>query len=132
MGTVPEDYAFSSYRFYSQGCKDLLITPNPIYVALSEKEENRWKLYINFVVDNILFASDKIVNCRYIGTDSFITKMEQRYGLLNNQQPRGGRRSSRRFRRHGFAEAAEPVGIDFGGDERSVVVAAEARLEKWT
>lgn len=87
--TKPEDYAFSSYRFYSQGCKDLLITPNPIYVALSEKEENRWKLYIDFVVDNILFASDKIVNCRYIGTDSFIRKMEQRYGLLNNRQPRG-------------------------------------------
>jgi putative transposase len=46
----PEQYRFSSYRYYALGDVDLLLTPNPVYIGLSQSVEIRKKRYLEFVV----------------------------------------------------------------------------------
>ncbi|MBI4432905.1 MAG: transposase, partial [Candidatus Omnitrophica bacterium] len=45
----PEKYLYSSYNFYAYGKPMELITINPEYLALSEKEEFRQSLYREYV-----------------------------------------------------------------------------------
>jgi putative transposase len=87
----PEDYPFSSYRFYAYafGSKNLLVTLDPLYVALSDSEERRRKLYREFVADSAMISAEKIRNHLYIGSDAFVRKMEETYGLPNAHRPRG-------------------------------------------
>ncbi|MCK4912113.1 MAG: transposase [Candidatus Omnitrophica bacterium] len=47
----PEDYPFSSYRYYGFGRKDSLITPNPLYRDLSARQDKRQRLYRNLVLE---------------------------------------------------------------------------------
>lgn len=47
--SAPEDYPFSSYRYYAYGEPDPLITPSPAYLALSQTQEGRQKRYIDLV-----------------------------------------------------------------------------------
>ncbi len=43
------DYAFSSLSFYINGEEESLLTPNPLFMGLSEREEERRMLYENHV-----------------------------------------------------------------------------------
>lgn len=48
------DYAFSSLGFYINGEGESLLTPNPLFTALSEQEEERRRLYKNYVMQERL------------------------------------------------------------------------------
>jgi len=43
MVTLPQQYPFSSYRYYAQGIPDTVITPSPAYLSLSDNPEDRRK-----------------------------------------------------------------------------------------
>ncbi len=45
----PKDYAWSSYRVYAYGKRDVLVDEHPIYLQLSEEEGERRKKYRAFV-----------------------------------------------------------------------------------
>ncbi len=55
---LPEKYRFSSYRYYSLGESDFLLTVDPIYRGLALSEERKRRRYREFVVDRDLFAGD--------------------------------------------------------------------------
>jgi len=84
-----EDYPFSSYRYYVIGNENPLIIPDPLYLALSDNEEFRRRLYREFVSDNAINYAEEIRNSLYIGSEAFVRKMEQTYGLPNRRRSRG-------------------------------------------
>ncbi len=85
----PEDYLFSSYRYYACGMKNQLITINPIYNRLSDKEDHRRKLYRKFVVDPTSISTEKIRRFLFIGAEDFLRKMEKEFGVASERRPRG-------------------------------------------
>ncbi|MFH1640712.1 MAG: transposase [Candidatus Omnitrophota bacterium] len=85
----PEDYAFSSYRYYAYGSNDALITPNPAYLGLSDRAEERRKQYIAFVVDSSIINSQKLQAQLFIGSNAFIRKLEEYYQTRNTALRRG-------------------------------------------
>lgn len=63
----PEEYYFSSYRFYSQGVKNDLITEDINFQQLGKTIEIRRKKYINLILSNIILEKYKD---KVWGTDS--------------------------------------------------------------
>jgi putative transposase len=51
MTELPEDYRFSSYRYYAGTLNDPLLTPNPAYLALADSRAKCQNIYANFVID---------------------------------------------------------------------------------
>ena len=49
MVKQPEQYQFSSYRYYAFGQPDHLITPNPVFMGLGANPSTQRQTYINFV-----------------------------------------------------------------------------------
>lgn len=47
----PENYPFSSYRYYGFGQEDSLITSNPLYDGLSKQWEKKQHIYRNLVTE---------------------------------------------------------------------------------
>lgn len=45
----PINYHWSSYRYYARGIFDILVTPNPLYTALSASEKEQKQKYIDYV-----------------------------------------------------------------------------------
>jgi putative transposase len=86
---APELYPFSSYHAYYLGGNNPLLTPDPLYLALSNGNEGRRGLYREFIIDGAVFSPAKMRNHRYIGSDAFVRRMEQAYELPNKNRPRG-------------------------------------------
>jgi putative transposase len=49
---LPEEYFFSSYKSYTEGVQDKLITLNPVYVGLGDNEETRRRKIMVSELDN--------------------------------------------------------------------------------
>lgn len=79
----PQDYLFSSYKFYAYGKPDSLLTPSPAYLALAVSAETRKEQYIKFVVDGSIINTQKLRRQHFIGNKSFVQKSEQLYGIKN-------------------------------------------------
>ena len=79
----PQDYLFSSYKFYAYGKPDSLLTPNPAYLALSVSPEARKEQYIKFVINGNVINTQKLQRQQFIGNQVFIQKSEQLYGIKN-------------------------------------------------
>jgi putative transposase len=52
MVAEPAHYRWSSHRFYTEGTADPIITPNPLFVALSNDASVRRSQYRDFVIVN--------------------------------------------------------------------------------
>ncbi|MFA5164238.1 MAG: transposase [Candidatus Omnitrophota bacterium] len=50
LETDPSRYMFSSYRFYAKGEEDDMLTPNPLFAELSRSEEERRRIYSEYVL----------------------------------------------------------------------------------
>jgi putative transposase len=91
--TNPEDYPFSSCRYYAWGIDDPLITPDPSYLSLADSESERQALYRELFIDAKMVNSEKLRNRQFIGSASFIERMEAESGVLNIRaqpgRPRG-------------------------------------------
>ncbi len=87
--SAPEEYFFSSYRYYAYGAADALITPSLAYLGLSASEESRRKQYIAFVVDSSIINSRSLQTQLFIGSDLFIRKLEEYYMIRNRSLDRG-------------------------------------------
>lgn len=53
----PEDYQYSSYRFYADGIKNNLITEDFLYSELGKNIKQRRKRYAEMVIDEIIAGS---------------------------------------------------------------------------
>ena len=49
---TPADYRHSSYRYYAGGEADDLLTPSPAYLGLSKSQQDRRKIYSEYVLQN--------------------------------------------------------------------------------
>jgi putative transposase len=85
----PEDYLFSSFRYYFQGVENPLLKPDPVYQALPGSDECRREFYRDLAVDNKMISDEKIGRHRFIGNDAFIKEMEKLFGLPNECKGRG-------------------------------------------
>jgi len=86
---TPQDYPFSSYKFYAYGKKDPLLTPSPTYLALSTSTERRRLEYVEFIVDSTIINGDKLEKFQFIGSRVFVANSEALYGVKNEVLKRG-------------------------------------------
>jgi len=86
---LPEEYRFSSYVHYAKGVYDSSITDSPTYLGLSDSVEKRRKEYIKFVVDSSIINSKKLIRHLFIGSETFIKKLERYYGIKNLRLAQG-------------------------------------------
>ena len=61
-----ENYPYSSFRFYSEGKEDNLITPSPAYLGLSDDPDERRKIYSEYV--NQIRVVDEMVGSELLKT----------------------------------------------------------------
>ncbi len=85
----PEEYEFSSYRYYAFGEQDILITPNPVYLGLSESAEQRCKRYIDFVIDGDKINAEQLQRALFIGSEAFVKRLQEYYAIKNEKKHRG-------------------------------------------
>jgi putative transposase len=85
----PEEYYFSSYRYYAYGNPDILISPSPAYLGLSASEESRRKQYVTSVVDSNIINSRSLQAQLFIGSELFIKRLEEYYMTRNISLQRG-------------------------------------------
>ena len=88
--TNPGDYEFSSYRYYVEGLYDPLITPDPGFAGLGKDEAARHLAYRRLVIDEEMVSSEKLRSHLYLGSEVFIKRMENEFGI-RNVAPRRGR-----------------------------------------
>ncbi|MDP2938464.1 MAG: transposase [Candidatus Omnitrophota bacterium] len=81
----PGDYPWSSYRVYAQGAVDGLVDIDPLYEDLSKSPKERQKIYR----DSIEQTQRINFNLRFLGSRSFINRMEEQFGVKNLRNRRG-------------------------------------------
>ncbi len=89
MADFPQGYAFTSYQYYAYGRQDALITPNPAYLALSDSETKRRKQYIEFVINQDMINSERLIKQAFIGSEYFVKKLQEYYAIRNEKRKRG-------------------------------------------
>lgn len=88
--TQPCEYAFSSYKHYSLGYPDALISDSPIFLGLADNFPERREQYIAFAVDSDIININSLAKQAFIGSKDFIRKLRQYYGIKETNS-RGGR-----------------------------------------
>jgi putative transposase len=90
----PEDFPWSSHRFYARGLPDDVVTPHPVFVGLAAGEEARRTLYGSFLSCDV--ASSEIEQIRQalnkgwpLGTEEFRKHLETMSGRRLGPQRRG-------------------------------------------
>lgn len=80
-----EDYPWSSYKFYACGEKNDLIDSDPLYQDMGKTDKERQLHYRQSLTEEIKLNW----NLRFLGSRSFIEKMEGEFGVKNVQNRRG-------------------------------------------
>jgi len=86
---LPEEYRFSSCRHYTKGISDPIVTNSPVYMGLSNQDEERRRQYIEFVVDSSIINTERLAKQQFIGSESFVNKLQDYYGMRNERLKRG-------------------------------------------
>lgn len=86
---LPEQYKFSSYRCYAEEEFDSIVSFNPAYLALSDYPEKRRKQYVEFVLDGSILNKSILESQLFVGSDKFIKRFEECYGVRNTRQKVG-------------------------------------------
>lgn len=87
--TAPDDYQFSSYRYYAKGLYDPLVTPDPCFKSLAADEKARQAAYCSLFINDRMIDSEKLRSQRYLGSDEFIKRMEGTFRIRNVALKRG-------------------------------------------
>ena len=82
----PEDYQWSSYKVYAKGAKDNLIDIDPLYGNLGKTTKQRQDNYQNYFKEE---RQDINFNLRFLGSESFVNRMEEYFGVTNLRNKRG-------------------------------------------
>jgi putative transposase len=88
--SLPYEYAFSSYRHYSLGHEDALVSDNPAFLGLADDYTKRREGYVAFVVDSGIINADIFARQAFIGSKDFIIKLRQYYDIKETNS-KGGR-----------------------------------------
>jgi len=74
MVSIPEEYAFSSYRHYACGYPDAVISDSPVFLGLADNDSGRRGKYVEFVVDSGIINSNKFASQDFIGSNDFVSR----------------------------------------------------------
>lgn len=85
----PEEYKFSSYNYYARGFYSSILTPNPVFLELSNSQERRRQLYVEFVEDTSSISTKRITTQLFIGSEEFIKRMQRSFQIANMRKKRG-------------------------------------------
>jgi len=88
--SLPEEYAFSSYRHYACGRPDAVVSDSPVYLDLADQPQARRERYIEFVVDSSIINSKRLASQAFIGSKEFVSRLNQYYGI-KERISKGGR-----------------------------------------
>ena len=95
----PKDYAWSSYRVYAYGKRDMLIDEHPVYLQLSEDEGERKRRYREFVRGMIkekeAMKGEMDRRIMYGGKD-FVKEMTKTYKISEKIKQMGRQRGWRK------------------------------------
>jgi len=83
MVKKPEDYPWSSYKYYVFGGDKGLTDQDPLYESLGKDLSERRKKYQEAIEEEINLTN------RYLGSKEFIKGMEKKFGIDNLQNQRG-------------------------------------------
>lgn len=83
--SIPGDYPWSSYKFYAYGKGDDLIDIDPLYLGLGKTDKERQLSYRELFNEEIKLN----LNLRFLGSHSFVEKMEKKFGVKNLKNRRG-------------------------------------------
>lgn len=80
----PEDYSWSSYRYYGQGINGRLITPNIFYEELGKNAREKQKNYRNLIIEEMNFKNKK---SSALGSPHFVYNVnrKRKYHLFHKQ-----------------------------------------------
>lgn len=86
----PEAYPWSSYRVYAEGLDNPLVDQEPFYETLGATLQGRQRRYQHFVQEGLLQTlPEGFTNHRFIGSPTFVKRLEARLGLSAVKRPRG-------------------------------------------
>lgn len=91
MVNGPEEYPWSSYKFYAYGKSDSLLDINPLYQEMGKSDSERQTYYRQFTEDGIITN----LNLRYLGSQEFVRIMEEQHEVKNLRDKRGRPRKVR-------------------------------------
>ena len=86
MVQKPEEYPWSSYRFYAFGEPNAIITKNPLYDGLGHDEKMKHNVFQKLVEQSWVqkkFKEEEMDRMRYFGSGEFVQQMEKTTGLPN-------------------------------------------------
>lgn len=86
LAKAPDQYMFSSYRYYSDGITDSLLRPSPLYLELAPSATERMILYRKLVVEHDLRHK---LRSKFIGDSEYASKMQNRHSVSNVPRPVG-------------------------------------------
>ena len=81
----PEDYPWSTYRFYAFGRRDDLVDIDPLFDDSAKTQKER-QLNYRHVFDE---EAKPNLNARFLGSDAFVRRMEKTFGVRNLRNRRG-------------------------------------------
>ena len=86
MVNNPKDYRWSSYNIYAYGKKDGMTDIDPLYANLGKTKEERQRNYKTTLQEEAEILN---LNTRFLGSESFIRAMEERFDIKNLLNRRG-------------------------------------------
>ena len=88
----PVKYQWSSYQVYAYGKKNVILNEHPVYLQLSEDEEERKNKYRELVRD-LLKGKEAMkgeMNQRMVyGSEGFVEKIKEKYNIQEMIKPKG-------------------------------------------
>jgi len=76
-----DEYEFSSYNFYAKNSTDFVVTPNPLYIQLHKRKEERTGEYANYEINNRVINTQSFREKYFIGDEDFVKTMEEQYRI---------------------------------------------------
>ena len=95
MVKLPEQYAYSSYPYYAFGKDDPSLDKDPCYETLGKDDPQRQKEYRKLALGEAEQVGQAISRQLFLGSDSFIRRMEKTFGVSNIRLERGRPRKNK-------------------------------------
>ena len=83
----PEDYPYSSYKYYAYGKEDKLLMKNILYNSLGKSMEQKQEEYRRFVMGSDI--KQRLGTERFVGTPAFVKHMEEYFSVKNTNLKKG-------------------------------------------
>jgi hypothetical protein len=89
MVKLPEQYPYSSYKYYAYGKDDPMLDRDVCYNPLGKNDPMRQREYRELVDSDSEQIGRAIGRQLFLGSDEYIKRMEKKFGVKNIRMERG-------------------------------------------